>query len=106
AISVLLSAFSALTLSPALAAMMLKPAKKQGGLLGKFYGGFNKVFEKSTAGYVHVSRLLVRRAFLTIIIIGGVIFGAGVFGKLLPAGFIPDEDQGIFGVAVQLPPGA
>jgi HAE1 family hydrophobic/amphiphilic exporter-1 len=104
AISVCLSAFSALSLSPALAAMLLKPAKKQGGLLGKFYGGFNKVFDVTTKGYVGVSRLLVRRAFLTILILAGVVFGAGVFGKMLPAGFIPDEDQGIFGVAVQLPP--
>ncbi len=104
AISVCLSAFSALSLSPALAAMLLKPAKKQGGLLGKFYGGFNKAFDVTTKGYVGVSRLLVRRAFLTILILAGVVFGAGVFGKMLPAGFIPDEDQGIFGVAVQLPP--
>src|SRR5436189_815365 len=106
AISVLLSAFSALTLSPALAAMLLKPAKKVGGPLGAFYGGFNKVFDVTTKGYVAVSRLLVRRAILTILIIGVVVVGAGFFGKLLPAGFIPDEDQGIFGVAVQLPPGA
>src|SRR5688572_18219278 len=106
AISVLLSAFSALSLSPALAAMLLKPAKKARGPLGAFYGGFNKVFDVTTKGYVHVSRLLVRRSILTILIIGGVVVGAGLFGKLVPAGFIPDEDQGILGVAVQLPPGA
>jgi len=106
AISVLLSAFSALSLSPALSAMLLKPAKKARGPLGAFYGGFNKVFDVTTKGYVGVSRVLVRRSFLTIVILGGVVFGAGWFGKLLPAGFIPDEDQGIFGVAVQLPPGA
>src|SRR5262245_37378389 len=106
AISVLLSAFSALSLSPALSAMLLKPAKKARGPLGAFYGGFNKVFDVTTKGYVGVSRVLVRRSFITIVIIGGVVFGAGWFGKLLPAGFIPDEDQGIFGVTVQLPPGA
>jgi HAE1 family hydrophobic/amphiphilic exporter-1 len=106
AISVLLSAFSALSLSPALSAMLLKPAKKARGPLGAFYGGFNRLFDVTTKGYVGVSRLLVRRAFVTILIIGGVVAGAGFFGKLLPAGFIPDEDQGIFGVAVQLPPGA
>jgi len=104
AISVLLSAFSALSLSPALSAMLLKPAKKTGGPLGKFYGGFNKVFDVTTKGYVGVSRHLVRRGIITILIIGGVVVGAGFFGKRLPAGFIPDEDQGIFGVAVQLPP--
>src|SRR5882672_241234 len=55
AISVLLSAFSALSLSPALAAMLLKPAKKTGGPLGKFYGAFNAVFDRTTKGYVSVS---------------------------------------------------
>jgi HAE1 family hydrophobic/amphiphilic exporter-1 len=106
AISVLLSAFSALSLSPALAAMLLKPAKKTGGPLGKFYGGFNKVFDVTTKSYVGVSRHLVRRGIITIVIIVGVVLGAGFFGKRLPAGFIPDEDQGILGVAVQLPPAA
>jgi hydrophobic/amphiphilic exporter-1 (mainly G- bacteria), HAE1 family len=104
AISVLLSAFSALSLSPALAAMLLKPHKKTRGPLGKFYSGFNWVFDRTTTGYVSVSRHLVRRAFLTILIVGGVVVGAGYFGKRLPAGFIPDEDQGILGIAVQLPP--
>ena len=106
AISVLLSAFSALSLSPALAAMLLKPQKKSKGLLAKFYGGFNKGFDWTTKGYVAISRVLVRRSFITIVIIGGVVVGAGFLAKLVPAGFIPDEDQGIFGVAVQLPPGA
>src|SRR6187401_1309011 len=65
AISVLLSAFSELSLSPALAAMLLKPAKKQGGLLGKFYGGFNKVFDRATKGYVKGAQILVRKSILT-----------------------------------------
>src|ERR1051325_5350665 len=104
AISVLLSAFSALSLSPALCAMFLRPPKPSRGLLGKFYGGFNWVFEKSTNGYVRGSRLLVRRSIITIAIVGAVIVGAGIFGSSLPAGFIPEEDQGIFGVNVTLPP--
>ncbi len=106
AISVLLSAFSALSLAPALSAMLLKPASPSKGPLAKLFGGFNKGFDWTTKGYVAVSRLLVRRAFVTILIVGGVVVGAGFFGKLVPAGFIPDEDQGILGVAVQLPPGA
>ncbi|HEX5010049.1 MAG TPA: multidrug efflux RND transporter permease subunit [Planctomycetota bacterium] len=106
AISVLLSAFSALSLSPALSAMLLKPAKPMRGPLGGFFRGFNKVFDRTTSGYVGVSRLLVRKAVLTILLVGVVIVGAGWFGSLLPAGFIPDEDQGILGIAVQLPPGA
>src|ERR1051326_1774247 len=66
AISVLLSAFNALSLSPALCAMFLRAPKPARGLLGKFYGGFNWVFEKATNGYVRGSRLLVRRSIITI----------------------------------------
>ncbi|HKQ04529.1 MAG TPA: multidrug efflux RND transporter permease subunit [Blastocatellia bacterium] len=106
AISVLLSAFNALTLTPALCALMLKSPKPMRGPLGAFFRGFNRVFDVTTNGYVKTSRLLVRRAFLTIIIVAGVAVGAGYFARQIPAGFIPDEDQGIFGVNVQLPPGA
>jgi HAE1 family hydrophobic/amphiphilic exporter-1 len=106
AISVLLSAFNALSLTPALCAMLLKAPRPMRGPLGIFFRGFNKVFEVSTTGYVSASRLLVRRGILTIVIVAAVAVGAGLFGKALPAGFIPDEDQGIFGVNVQLPPGA
>jgi HAE1 family hydrophobic/amphiphilic exporter-1 len=106
AISVLLSAFNALSLTPALCAMLLKPARPMRGPLGVFFRGFNKVFDVTTTGYVGVSRLLVRRSFLTIVIVAGVAVGAGLFARVIPAGFIPDEDQGIFGINVQLPPGA
>ena len=106
AISVLLSAFSALSLSPALAAMLLKPAKPATGILGKFFGGFNKVFDRATNGYVKGAQMLVRRSILTIGIVVLVAVGAGFFGGALPAGFIPEEDQGIFGINVTLPPAA
>jgi HAE1 family hydrophobic/amphiphilic exporter-1 len=108
AISVLLSAFNALSLSPALAAMLLKPAAHgpARGPLGKFFGLFNRAFDKTTNGYVRFSRMLVRKSILTILIIGVVILGVGLLGKQLPAGFIPEEDQGILGVNVQLPPAA
>ena len=106
AISVLLSAFNALSLTPALCAMMLKNPKPMRGPLGAFFRGFNKVFDVTTHGYVHVSRLLVRRGILTIGIVGVVVLGAVFFARAIPSGFIPDEDQGIFGVNVQLPPGA
>ncbi len=106
AISVLLSAFNALSLSPALAAMFLKPHKQARGPLGKFFSLFNTAFDRTTTGYVSWSRLLVRRSSLTIVIVAIVAAGAAVFGGALRAGFVPDEDQGIFGIAVQLPPGA
>ena len=106
AISVLLSAFSALTLSPALAAMLLKPAKPMRGPLGAFFRAFNKGFDWVTGRYVGIARILVRKAFLTILLVLVVIVGAGLIGRQLPAGFIPEEDQGLLGVNVQLPPGA
>ena len=106
AISVLLSAFNALSLTPALCAMMLKQPKPMRGPLGTFFKGFNKAFDVSTKGYVNVSRVLVRRSLLTIGIVVAVAIGASLFARVLPAGFIPDEDQGIFGVNVQLPAGA
>src|SRR5215468_2389039 len=106
AISVLLSAFNALTLTPALCAMLLRPPKPVRGPLGVFFRGFNKVFDVTTKGYVSGSRILVRKGILTIGIVGLVILGAVFFGSRIPAGFIPEEDQGILGVNVQLPPGA
>ena len=106
AISVLLSAFNALSLTPALCAMLLKEPKPMRGPLGVFFRWFNKVFDVTTNGYVHVSRLLVRRGIVTIGIVAVVVLGAGIFARAIPTGFIPDEDQGILGVNVQLPPGA
>jgi HAE1 family hydrophobic/amphiphilic exporter-1 len=106
AISVLLSAFSALSLSPALSAMLLKPAKPATGLFGKFFSGFNKVFERSTNAYIKGAEMLVRRSILTIAAVAVVVVGAGLFGGALPPGFIPEEDQGIFAINVTLPPGA
>jgi HAE1 family hydrophobic/amphiphilic exporter-1 len=106
AISVLLSAFSALSLAPALCAMFLRAPKPARGPLGKFFGWFNRVFDRTTTAYISTSRLLVRRSILTIVIVAAVAVGAGLFGSALPAGFIPEEDQGIFGVNVTLPPAA
>jgi HAE1 family hydrophobic/amphiphilic exporter-1 len=106
AISVLLSAFNALSLSPALCAMFLRAPKPARGPLGRFFNGFNWLFERSTNAYVSGARLLVRRSILTILIIAAVAVGAGLFGGALPAGFIPEEDQGILGINVTLPPAA
>ena len=106
AISVLLSAFNALSLSPALCALFLKAPKPRRGLLGRFFGGFNRGFDRVTKGYVSGSRLLVRRAWFTIVIVAVVAVGAGLFGGALPAGFVPEEDQGVFSINVQLPPGS
>jgi HAE1 family hydrophobic/amphiphilic exporter-1 len=108
AISVLLSAFSALSLSPALSALLLRPATptERRGLLGAPFRAFNRVFERATNAYVGVAALLVRRAVITIVLVAAVAVGAGLLGRVLPTGFIPDEDQGLFGINVQLPPGS
>ncbi len=106
AISVLLSAFSALSLSPALSAMLLKPARPARGPLGMFFRVFNRMFNSATRGYVGIARLLIRRAVVTVLIVGLVVVGVGLLGRALPAGFIPEEDQGLFGINVQLPPAA
>jgi len=108
AISVMLSAFSALSLSPALAVLLLKPAKPGGprGPIGWFFRGFNKAFDHATSGYVGIAKHLVRRSILSIILVGGVVVGAVFFAGKVPAGFVPEEDQGIMGVTMQLPPGS
>ncbi|HKO98736.1 MAG TPA: multidrug efflux RND transporter permease subunit [Pyrinomonadaceae bacterium] len=106
AISVLISAFNALSLTPALCAMLLKPPKPMRGPLGAFFRGFNKVFDVVTKGYVKTSAIFVRKAILSLIVVGVVVVGAGGFGAMIPAGFVPEEDQGIVGVGLQLPPGA
>jgi HAE1 family hydrophobic/amphiphilic exporter-1 len=104
AISVLLSAFLALSLAPALCAKVLKPHQPMRGPLGAFFGGFNKAFEKVTGGYVGVTRIFVRRTVLALLAIVIATVAAGGFGKLLAKGFVPDEDMGVFMVNVQLPP--
>ena len=107
AISVLLSAFSALSLSPALASMFLKPHSAPArGPLGAFFTLFNRAFDRATVAYVGGTRVLVRRSMLSIVVVAVVIVGVGLVGSRLPAGFVPEEDQGIFGIAVQLPPAA
>jgi len=100
AISVILSAFNALSLSPALAALLLKPRKPSTGLLG----AFNRGFEKTTRGYVSLSGILVRRGWITVVLL--VVFGvaAVMLGNRLPSGFLPEEDPGYSYVSVQLPP--
>jgi len=106
AVSVLISAFNALTLSPALAALLLRPREKRGGLLRKFFDWFNRTFERATNGYVRICALLIRKTALTLIVL--VLFGAGAafFSNKVPSSFLPDEDQGYFYVNLQLPSAA
>ena len=106
AISVLISAVNALTLSPALCSLLLKPRKKTKGLLSRAFGGFNRGFEWATDRYVNLAGRLARKAFLSLIVLALIAGGVGLLGKRLPTGFIPDEDQGFFYVNIQLPEAA
>ena len=103
AVSVLISAFNALSLSPALCSLILKPKKPSKGPLGKFFAWFNKVFLKITGGYVDLSRQLIRKMVISLVILAGFTALSGVLGKKLPSGFLPNEDQGYFFLNVQLP---
>lgn len=103
AVSMLLSAFNALTLSPAMAALLLRPKKKGSGPLQKFYDWFNKWFGRATDGYVGVCRLLIHKSSVALILLAGLAVLAGVTGKHIPMSFLPDEDQGYIFAGVQLP---
>ncbi len=103
AISVLLSAFNALTLSPALAALLLKPKEPSRGLLRRFFDWFNRVFERATDGYVRWSAVLVRKTVVVVVSLLAFCVAAGFFANRIPSSFLPDEDQGYAYVNVQLP---
>lgn len=106
AISVLISAFNALTLSPALSALLLRPRKKSKGLLARFFDWFNRWFGKMTNGYVSWSDILIRRWVLSMLMLVGIAVVAGMMGKSLPTSFIPEEDQGYAFLQIQLPDAA
>lgn len=103
AISVAFSAFNALTLSPALSAMLLKPQKKSTGLLGRFFDGFNKVFDALTSRYVGMAQFFIKKTIRTVILLAILIGGVVVLGMRIPGGFVPEEDQGYFMVNIALP---
>ena len=103
AISVLFSAFNALSLSPALAALLLRPRRDSGGMMSRFFGGFNRLFGRATHSYVHGSHWLIRKSGLSLLLLLGVsLLGVGL-GKKLPTAFLPEEDQGYIYINAQLP---
>jgi hydrophobic/amphiphilic exporter-1 (mainly G- bacteria), HAE1 family len=103
AISVLFSAFNALSLSPALSALLLRPRKKSRGPLGAFFGWFNRMFGRTTDGYVSFCGTLIRKAGMSMLLLLGMALLAGWFGSRLPRSFLPDEDQGYVFAGLQLP---
>jgi len=106
AISVLLSAFNALSLSPALAALLLRPRENRGGLLRTFFDWFNRTFERATNIYVKVCGALLRKSVFALFLL--FLFGgaAAFFSGKVPSSFLPDEDQGYLYINLQLPSAA
>jgi len=103
AISVVLSAFNALSLSPALAALILKPRRESSGLLARFFAWFNRVFGSATNGYVRLSGTLLRKSGIAVALLAGFAVAAVLVDGKVPTSFVPDEDQGYFYLNVQLP---
>ena len=107
AISVAISSINALTLSPALSALLLRPpSEKKDNFLTPFYKRFNSMFDRTTNGYMKVAGLFSRKLLVSVAALGAVIvLMSGLFG-MVPGGFVPEEDQGYFLVNVQLPDAA
>jgi HAE1 family hydrophobic/amphiphilic exporter-1 len=103
AVSVIISSFNALTLTPALSAMLLKPKKESRGPLSRFYRWFNDVFGRTTNGYVSWCGTFIRKAGMSLLFLVLVAGLAGLLGGRLPGGFLPEEDQGYMYAGVQLP---
>jgi HAE1 family hydrophobic/amphiphilic exporter-1 len=106
ALSVLLSVVNALTLSPALSALLLKPASGKKSLLTPFYNGFNKVFGWTTDRYVSFAGILIRKMFRSLAFVGILCFVIVTLVRNIPAGFVPEEDQGFLLVQTLLPDAA
>ena len=103
AISVMLSAFNALTLSPALSALLLRPKKETRGPLGKFFRVFNSYWERSTNSFVRWSGDVIRKGALVLVLLAVAGGAAWLIGAHLPTSFLPDEDQGYLYINMQLP---
>jgi hydrophobic/amphiphilic exporter-1 (mainly G- bacteria), HAE1 family len=108
AISVIISAFNALTLSPALAALLLKPKsdQRQPGPLGKFFAWFNRYYDRATDDYVSTAGVLIHKSGFAMLALAAAAGLAFLISGHLPSGFLPQEDQGYLFVGLQLPDAA
>ena len=97
------SSVNALTLSPALCGILLRPTPSKRGV---FFSGFNRMFDWTTRRYMGIVRLVVRRTAIAMLVFAGLIALLVMCFRAIPTGFIPDEDQGYVMIAVQLPDGA
>ena len=103
AVSVIVSAFNALTLSPALGGLLLRPKTETHGLLARFFAWFNRIFASGSNFYVRMSGGLIRKSAVAVVAVAGFALAAGFLGKMLPSSFLPDEDQGYMYIQMQLP---
>ncbi|HXM03545.1 MAG TPA: efflux RND transporter permease subunit [Chthoniobacterales bacterium] len=104
AVSVIFSAFNALTLSPALSALLLRPKKKSGGgPLAFFFNAFNKAFGSATDGYIRICHLLMRRVMVCVVFLILAVLAIAWLGGKIPQGFVPTEDQGYLYANLSLP---
>jgi HAE1 family hydrophobic/amphiphilic exporter-1 len=103
AVSVVFSSINALTLSPALSSLLLRKQKPIKGPLGKFFKGFNRVFDKSSVGYLSFTQVVTRKIKRSVVFIIILVAGIVVIARFVPGGFIPEEDMSYFYVNIQLP---
>jgi len=106
AVAVIFSVINALTLSPALSAMLLRKPTPGRGPIAKFFKWFNTTFDRLSSGYGKIVGGLARKAAFSMLLLVAVVAGIWLLGKVVPGGFIPDEDKGYLFVAVELPEGA
>jgi HAE1 family hydrophobic/amphiphilic exporter-1 len=108
-VAIIISAVNALTLSPALCALFLKPnseEEKKKTYLQRSYDGFNRGFNAITKKYVQSLGFLYRHKWINVVILVLAILGIWYASSTTPTGFVPDEDRGLVFVNVELPPGA
>lgn len=103
AVSVIISTFNALSLSPALSSLLLRPAHVEHSPLRFFYRGFNRAFANASNRYLRLATALGRRAALSLVLIAAVGLLGGGMAAVVPSGFVPIEDQGILLANMQLP---
>ena len=106
AVSVLFSSINALTLSPALAGMLLRPRKESHSLLARFFQAFNRSFDKLRNGYLAWCGHLIRKSGFSMLALASVVLMVVLVGGRLPTSFLPQEDQGYLFLNIQLPPAA
>lgn len=109
AIAIVISGLGALTLTPALCALFLKNnhgSHRKKNALSRFFGGFNRWYEGLSTRYQKLLTFIVNRKVITFGILLLFCIGTGILGKILPSGFIPNEDQGTFYVSVTTPSGS